>query len=164
MIKCKDKQRDMHSALTHGMVEPTYAGHMKSLYGEFQTNHKERKVRQALELVKRIETAVQAAETNFTQRLESYVEAKKLMSVPVNPSDPLSLQDYEPVRNKAISLLETKLSEVSQVKSVWESDLKVWCTHILPSISSVVVDIVIAVVAGQSGRRQEQACRLPFYV
>jgi|SaaInl85LU_5_DNA_1037374.scaffolds.fasta_scaffold81582_1 hypothetical protein len=125
MIKCKDKQRELHGALTQGMVETTYAGHVKSLYNEFQTNHKERKVRQALELVKRMETAVQAADANFTQRLDSYVEAKKLMNVQVDQQNPLSLQDYDPIRDKALASLDIKLSEVLQIKSVWEADLEV---------------------------------------
>ena len=77
MIKCKDKQRELHQQLLAGMPEAAYAASLQSLYGEFLVNHRERRVRQSLDLVKRLEHGVASADRNYHGRLEAFAEAKK---------------------------------------------------------------------------------------
>ena len=48
-------------ALSTSVNGKSYASHLDDIYAEFRTNHRERKVRHALELVKKLKAAVHAA-------------------------------------------------------------------------------------------------------
>jgi alanine racemase len=69
VLRCRERTRDLSTALTTSVNGKSYASHLHGIYAEFQTNHRERKVRHALELVKKLEAAVHAAELGYKSRI-----------------------------------------------------------------------------------------------
>ena len=123
-MKCKEKQRELHRQLLKGAPEESCPGFLINIWNEFQVNHKERKIKQSLELVKRLDSGLQDAQSNILQRIETFGEVKKHISATLNPDDPLNIDDYEPPHEQAIASLRAIARGVLKSQRAWESDLR----------------------------------------
>jgi hypothetical protein len=92
VLRCREKTRDLSTALSTSVNGKSYASHLHDIYAEFQTNHRERKVRHALELVKKLEAAVHAAELGYKNRIL------------VKPNDTLSKHGTRNVEKELITM------------------------------------------------------------
>ena len=122
MIRAKDRLRELQAQLEQGMPDQSFGHYLQAMYSEFQACHKDRKVAQALELVRHIEAAVVESSQNYTARLECFGEAKKLMNAALDPVDPLNINDLEPPREQALELLHAKMNEVKESQELWTRD------------------------------------------
>ena len=123
-MRCKEKQRELHRQLVKGALDDSCPGFLIAIWNDFQANHKERKIKQSLELVKRLDSGLQDAHANFHQRIESFGEVKKNISATLNPEDPLNIDDYEPPHEQAIANLRAIARGVLKSQKAWEADLR----------------------------------------
>lgn len=123
-MRCKEKQRELHRQLVKGAPDESCPGFLVAIWNEFQANHKERKIKQSLELVKRLDSGLQDAHANFHQRIESFGEVKNNINATLNPDDPLNIDDYEPPHEQAIANLRAIARGVLKSQKAWEADLR----------------------------------------
>jgi hypothetical protein len=124
LVRCKEKQQELHRQLVTGMPEDSCPEFLIAMWNEFQANHKERKIKQSLDLVKRLDSGLQDAHAAFHQRIESFGELKSNIRATLNPDDPLNLADYEPPHEEAIAKLRAIARGVLKSQQAWESDLR----------------------------------------
>jgi exonuclease VII small subunit len=123
LVRCKEKQRDLQRQVSHTMTESSHPDSLMSIWNEFHVSHKERKIKQSLELVKRLDAGLQAAHSSLNLRIESFGDMKKNIDARLEPSDPLNINDYEPPHEQAVANLKSLDRTVQMNQRAWESEL-----------------------------------------